>query len=97
MLSQGSKNYVVDDKYADSDDWRKGARDMAEGSKAKEYDAPVTAGGSSPFYSASETGSAPSAPVPGGSTSKQVERINNLDSIMTDRLKKEAQKEGVRY
>ncbi len=94
-LSQGSKNYVVEDKYTDSDDWRKGGRDMAGEGKAKEYcDTHAESGGASPFTS-SVTGSAPS--VPGGAPSKQVEQVNNLDSIMTDSLKKEAQKEGVSY
>jgi len=96
-LSQGSKNYVLDDRYADGDEWRKGGRDMAGEGKAKEYDAPVTAGGSSIFYSSSETCSAPAEPGGAVSPSKQVEQVNNLDSIMTDSLKKEAQKEGVTY
>ncbi|MEQ8169649.1 MAG: VWA domain-containing protein [Candidatus Eremiobacterota bacterium] len=93
-LTQGSKNYVVDERYKDSDDWRKGGRDMAGEGKAKEYESSSDYGSSSPF-SSSVTGSAP--PAPGEAPSKQVEQVNNLDSIMTDTLKKEAQKEGVSY
>lgn len=92
MLNQAGKNYVVNDRYKDTDEWRKGGRDMAGEGKAKEYDAP--SGGS--HYKSTETCSVPPAAV-SGSPSKQVDQVNNLDSIMTDSLKKEAQKEGVTY
>ncbi|HPZ08828.1 MAG TPA: VWA domain-containing protein [Candidatus Eremiobacteraeota bacterium] len=88
VLNQAGVNYMVEDRYAEDESWKEGARDMAKSKKAKEY-RPSSETGTASTYSSITGGGSSSAPPP--------PQVNNLDSIITQTLKNEAVKEGVIY
>jgi len=85
ILNQAGRDYVVDEKYSKDEGWSLGASRMESDKKAKVCSETESASYKDIFSG----GVAPSG--------AKVEQVNNLDSIMTNKLVEEAKKEGVTY